>query len=205
MILPRSRLQSPLSQSMIRRLLFLSEWIIPTAIIFGIFKLIQYLFVTNWDDVLFKAAKDGNITKLQEAIRAKANIEVKKRYGITPLMMAVINSHSPIVSALIAVGANIDARDDEGRSALLFAAQKGSVDIVQMLLAKGADPNTKSFNSNSPLILAANYGHLEILRTLIARGADIGWKNQGGLNALHGKLHKHKNNSDIVNHYSFVL
>lgn len=184
MIIPR--LHASTSQSIIKLVLFLSEWAIPAAVVFGIIKLIQFLFITNWDDVLFTAARNGDIQKLQEAIRKKANIELKKKYDVTPLMVAVIHNHSAVVSALIAAGANIDARDEEGRSALLFAAHKGLVDIVQMLLAKGADPNTKSFNGNSPLILAANFGHLEILRTLIARGADMRWKNQGGLNALHG-------------------
>jgi uncharacterized protein len=187
MIMPR--LHSSFSQGIIKVALFLSEWVIPAAIVFGVIKLIQYLFITNWDEVLFTAARNGDVQKLQEAIRKKANIEVKKRFEITPLMIAVVNNHSAAVSALIAAGANIDARDEEGRSALLFAAQKGSVDIVQMLLAKGADPNTKSLSGNSPLILSANFGHLEVLRTLIARGADIRWKNQGGLNALHGKIY----------------
>ena len=136
--------------------LFLSDWVLPVVGVVVAYFLFKYLFITDWDDKLYCAARDGDLKVVQEAIRKKANIEIKKRYELTPLMVAVLNNHGAIVSALIAVGAKVDTRDEEGRGALTFAAQKGFVDIVQMLLAKGADPNTKTFNGVTALILAAN-------------------------------------------------
>jgi ankyrin repeat protein len=118
-------------------------------------KVLQYLFITNWDRIILKSAKDGDLKLLLEAIRNRGNIETKQRHEVTPLMVAAINNHGIIVSFLISSGANVNARDDEGRVALMFAAQFGHVDIVKMLLAKGSNPNSMGFNGATALILSA--------------------------------------------------
>jgi ankyrin repeat protein len=135
--------------------MLLSDYVLPAAGVYIAYRIVYWLLVTNWDSVLLKTAEKGDLKKLQEALSKKAKIETRMEQDITPLIIATINNHSSIISALLAAGASPDTRDEEGRTALMFAAKNGSVEVVQMLLAKGADPNMKSFTGLTPLILAA--------------------------------------------------
>ena len=123
------------------------EWAIPCAVTLCVYFLLRYFFVTQWDDVLYRACKEGDLLNVQKALRKRANLETKKApRELTPLMLATLQNNLAIVSLLLAAGAKTEARDEEGRTSLMLAAQKGHVDCVHALLAKGADPTAKSFD-----------------------------------------------------------
>ena len=161
------------------------EWLIPSVLCVMGYYLLRYFFVTQWDDVLYRACKEGNLTNAQKAIRNRANLEVTKPpRELTPLMIAALQNNLPILSQLLAAGAKTEARDEEGRTCLMLAAQKGHVDSVQALLAKGADPTAKSFDGWTALIVACYAGQTEIVHILLARCADVKWRTKQGMNAL---------------------
>lgn len=123
------------------------EWVIPCVVFLSLYLLLRHVFVTQWDDVLYRACKEGNLLNVQKALRKRANLETKKApRELTPLMLATLHNNLAIVSLLLAAGAKTEARDEEGRTSLMLAAQKGHVDCVHALLAKGADPTAKSFD-----------------------------------------------------------
>lgn len=117
-------------------------------------KIFQWLFIKNWDYELYKAARDGKLSDLQEAILNKANLEAK-RGELTALMIAAIKGHRVVVSELLSLGAETEARDEDGRTALIIATQRGDCEVVQLLLARDADPNAKNFEGWTSLIIAA--------------------------------------------------
>lgn len=150
------RLDATISSGLIPLAQVISNYVIPLAIAAAVVKILIYFFIKDWNLVLLKAASDGELSILNEAIRKKGNLEATQGENeVTPLMLATINNHNAILSALISAGANVDARDAEGRVALMYAAQKGFIDIVQILLAKGSDSNSKGYDGTSALILAA--------------------------------------------------
>lgn len=150
------RLDANLTSGLLSIALFVSNYILPLAALYAVLKLLQYFLVKDWDLVLLKAARDGELNLLQEAILKKGNIETRQRETeVTPLIVASINNQKAILSALISAGANVDARDAEGRVALMFAAKMGFIDIVQILLAKGSDANARGYDGTTALILAA--------------------------------------------------
>lgn len=150
------RLDANITTGLLPIALFISNYIFPLAALFVVLKILKYFLIKDWDLVLLKAARDGELKLLQEAIVKKGNIEIKQRNTeITPLIVAAINNQKAILSALISAGANVDARDAEGRVALMFAAKMGYIDIVQILLAKGSDANSRGYDGTTALILAA--------------------------------------------------
>jgi len=156
-------------------------------VVLGVYFL-NYYFVQRWDDVLYKAVKEGKVLEVQGAIRKGANLETKRqpRPEWTPLIIATLQNNLAIVTLLLAAGAKTEARDEEGRTSLMLAAQKGFVEIAQALLAKGSDPTAKSYDGWTALIIACYAGHTELVHILLARcgQADIKWRTKQGLNAL---------------------
>ena len=150
------RLDATISSGLIPLALVISNYVIPLVLAAVAVKILIYLLVKDWNVALLKAASDGELSILNEAIRKKGNVEATQGENeVTPLMLAAINNHKAILSALISAGANVDARDAEGKVALMYAAQRGFIDIVQILLAKGSDSNSKGYDGSSALILAA--------------------------------------------------
>ena len=150
------RFDARISGGLVPLALFISNYILPLALVAVILKLLLYFLIKNWDTIILKAACEGELNLLNEAIKNKGNIESKQsNTEHTPLTLATINNHKAIISALISAGANIDARDVEGRVALMYASKLGLIDIVQILLARGSDSNSKGYDGTTALILAA--------------------------------------------------
>jgi ankyrin repeat protein len=71
---------------------------------------------------LLTAAESGDLEQVKKALAAGANSSAKDKDGLTPLMKAVIKSHSEIVKLLLEEGSNVDDVDAYGWSAMLWAA-----------------------------------------------------------------------------------
>ena len=105
----------------------------------------------------------------------EANVNAKKKDGMTALMLAVRSNDVEIVSQLLRTeGIDTQIRDENGRTALFYAvnfrnsyhdksrqAQERLVEdqyqIVAMLLRKGAKVNLKDKDGVTPLMIAVDY------------------------------------------------
>lgn len=58
--------------------------------------------------------------------------------GRTPLIVAAMSGHVPLVRILLARGANVNATDMEGWTALRYARGFGYTDIAELLAEAGA-------------------------------------------------------------------
>lgn len=151
------RFDARISRSLVPLAIMVSTYVLPLVLAAAAIKLLLYFLIKNWDVIILKAAANGELGLLNDAIRNKGSVESKQNVTeFTPLMLAAINNHKSVLSALISAGADVDARDAEGRVALMFASQLGFIDIVQILLAKGSDPNSRGYDGTSALILAAS-------------------------------------------------
>ena len=68
-------------------------------------------------------------------------MNVKNRYGVTPLVLAATTGSAPVTQALINAGAYVKAVAPETGSVLSIAACTGSPEVIKQLLAAGADAN----------------------------------------------------------------
>lgn len=123
---------------------------------------------------LLVAARRGDVSAVDAAIAARADLEAADSQGRTPLIRAALNGHSPVVARLARAGARLDAVTNEDKhSALLLAANEGHVDVIKALAAAKADMNLRAgADAPTPLLAAIGNNQLGSVRALLAGGAD---------------------------------
>lgn len=136
------------------------------------------------DRALFEAAEDGELSDIEELLRAGANVNAVIDGDGTPLMGAANDGHLEAVRLLLDRGANPNIPVDGDGNALIVAASEGHFEIVRLLLDRGADPNAAVLGDGNPLIAAASEGHADIVSLLLDRGANIDQVVPGDENAL---------------------
>lgn len=95
----------------------------------------------------------------------------KVHHGITPLHVACIGGHEPIVALLIEHGAKINAKLTTGLIPLHLAVSGNHVGIVKKLIDQGADVDSHSLFVHRPLYIAKKNGHEEIIKMLREKNA----------------------------------
>lgn len=83
--------------------------------------------------------------------------------GRTPLHLAVLRGHVPLVRLLLQRGAPVGATDHAGRTPLHEAAWQGHSQVAELLLLRGAPAGARTGDGLTPLHWAAALG-----RTLLA-------------------------------------
>ena len=132
---------------------------------------------------IHKAAYDGNIEAVKQAIDDGADLNAKDNVNITPLHWAANGGHKEIVELLITNGANVNARTPRivgWHTPLQIAAVNGHKEVAELLIAKGADVNAKDDEGWTPLHGTAYWGRKEIVELLIANGADVNVNIEAG-------------------------
>ena len=74
------------------------------------------------NELLVKAAEDGDAAALAKAMAAGACIDLQDANGATPAMRAAYFGRKVCLSLLIDAGADIDARDVDGWTAAMWAS-----------------------------------------------------------------------------------
>ena len=98
-------------------------------------------WVNTKESDLIKAANDGDLSRVQALIAAKADVNAKTDKGVTALILASARGNQKVVQALIAAKADVNAKDDDGNTALTWASENGYQEVVQALIAAKADKN----------------------------------------------------------------
>jgi uncharacterized protein len=135
----------------------------------------------NGDPLLSIAAREGSPGALDVLLAAKAKVDVRNRYGDTPIMLAALNGRVEIVKKLRAAGADLNPK---GWTPLIYAATGGHESIVEYLIAQGADVNAVSPGGVSALMMAVREARPGVAELLLARGANVNLKSDAGLTAL---------------------
>ncbi|AXK60194.1 ankyrin repeat domain-containing protein [Candidatus Chromulinivorax destructor] len=129
-------------------------------------------------------------------IDAGVNVDIKNRYGQTPLHQAIFYSEIEIVQMLIDAGARLNLQDENGLTPLHLAVRNNSTKIVAMLIAAGANLSIRNKEGKTPLYSAISHNEKEIAHMLIHAGAHVNLKNNYGISLLH--LAATHNNEEIV-------
>lgn len=120
----------------------------------------------NWQDqtgetALHIAARFGHEECAKILLKGtedqKADIEVTERsFSWTPLHVASVDGHLPIVELLVAAGAEINQLDASGWTAREHAALRGHMSIAQRLAELGPDLEISSPESEAPSTAASS-------------------------------------------------
>ena len=92
---------------------------------------------------IHKAAEEGNIEAVKQHLAAGTDVNVKNKFGSTPMYKAAGRGHKEIVEVPVTTGADVNAKDDNGWTPLHHAVPGGHKEIAELLIAKGGDVNAK--------------------------------------------------------------
>jgi hypothetical protein len=120
-----------------------------------------------------------------------ANLEVRDKYGSTPLLYAAGNGETAVVKLFLERGAKVDETNSNGETALIAAAcncpsvdMPDTADSVRLLLENGADIEARDKQGDTSLMAAAGWGRTWIVEILLDRGAHIETRNNEGYTPL---------------------
>jgi len=130
-------------------------------------------------EVLLTAARNDEKYKLMALAYMGADINVKDKYGMTPLMNAAGKSNFDVVNFLKRKGARTDFKYPRNFTLLMEVARKKQANLVKELLAEGADINEVSEGGETALVATLRGVNSEdMVELLIQNGADVnlpGW------------------------------
>lgn len=127
---------------------------------------------------LTTAIFNNDISKVNELIRQKADLNELNANGNTPLTQAALSGNSLIIEKLIANGADVELKNSFGNTALTIATQMVNHPLINLLVQKGAKfqadrINALNLNGSTPLTSAILHGDLARVDLLIQQGADV--------------------------------
>ena len=131
---------------------------------------------------IFKAIRDDDLA----AVRAlkQTHLEIKDRYGSTPLMHAAAFGSVEALEILLKKGADVNARNAFNATALLRAAADARK--ARLLIEHGADVKAAAQTGRTPLMVASRQqGNSSTVALLISKGADVKAADRNGVTALH--------------------
>jgi ankyrin repeat protein len=148
---------------------------------------------SNSNSAVIIAARSGHAPVLRALLKYGANINVKNKEGISPLLMATKAGNLDCVETLLQVNeivSNTTQRDiellnDNGKSLLHFAVSHNQVEIVAMLCEFAIDLlDWTDKHGNTPLHVAAKYGKYDCMKILLETAADPNILNRRGKTPL---------------------
>jgi ankyrin repeat protein len=157
---------------------------IPIATFCSILLLLRQKRIDDNNADLLRAARNGDIDTITNALNRGTNINITRYGGETALIAAVKNGHTEAVRLLIERGANVNLADSQGSTPLIWAIRHNSTEIVHLLIARGANLNLRDRGGHTALMLAITTNCTEIARLLIARGANVNLADNWGNTAL---------------------
>jgi hypothetical protein len=118
------------------------------------------------------------------ALQKGANVNVKGRWGDTPLIKATLGRKIDIVKLLIENGADVNLKGKMGDTALMKVASAGSIQLLELLVEQGADLNIQNNYGKTALHKAVASKKQEAVDFLISKGADQEIKDDNGKSYL---------------------
>ena len=131
------------------------------------------------NDMLFAAAKDGNLQNARNAIAQGADVNARDAslMRCTPLRWAAIYGHLGVARLLVQKGADVNARDlRKGVAPLRCAVEHPA--MVKLLIESGAKVDATDDDGWTALLHACAEGCLESAKILIEHGANVNHANR---------------------------
>jgi|GEM_PF-6679175 len=140
----------------------------------------------NWK-MLFKAVKDGNITVIENALRAGYNPHTYWSNKMTLMHEAARNGNIAVFNLLLAYGDNASKSGGFNLGPIDLAVSNGHTPFTRILLEHGANPNSHPrMGFNEPIFEATSANNYEMVVLLLEFGGSPDAQDQEGTRyALH--------------------
>jgi ankyrin repeat protein len=128
---------------------------------------------------LFMATLKEQKDVVEYLIGKGSKVNVKNRYGVSPLLLCAEGGNEELVRLLVDAGADVNMSPSgelahehllAGQTPLYGAAKKGHLNICKYLLENGAQVDCQTMTGATPLYTSVEEGHLEICKLLIEHG-----------------------------------
>ena len=130
--------------------------------------------VPGLGSVFALAFQQGNLSVMRALAAAGADLAVPALPNqLTPLHLACLKVHYPLLKALLARDVSVDACTGGGVAALHIATKKGNLAMVEALLQAGAAVNIRSGKGNTPFPLAFAQRNRPLMTLLATYGANV--------------------------------
>jgi ankyrin repeat protein len=136
----------------------------------------------DWTD-LWGAAALGYVRILRRMLdtNTKATeINLRDRFGRTPLFYAIEDGQTAAAELLLAHGADPDLRDEMGISPLHLSVRRGSSELARLLLKNHATPDSSTNDISTPLMDAVRRGDVALTELLLRSGASVAARDRFG-------------------------
>jgi ankyrin repeat protein len=120
------------------------------------------------EEKMMKAAEEGNMEELKEAISIGANVNFANEEQEAALHLAADVGSTKCVRVLLEAGANPNAADSDGISILQAAILGNHVDVIRLLLQIGADLDQPDADGDTPRMCVQQSDSVEV-QTMVVR------------------------------------
>lgn len=122
---------------------------------------------------LMLAADWQNYLAVRLLLEHGADINMRDKYGRTPLYRAVRTNHETLVKLSLERKADVCVQDTEGDSPLHFSVRGGFFEVSRLLIEAGCNINVRNKSQQTPLYIAVEKTHEQLVTLLLANGADV--------------------------------
>lgn len=138
------------------------------------------------EDLLFDAVKTDDVAEAERLLSAGADVNVRSILDVTPLIVASLRGHAPMITLLLEHRADLSEMNEGGYTPFVLAVRSGNLEAVQVYLDAGVDIDgkTESEFHATALMEAAKEGHVAVGELLVANGATLDLGDRYGDPAL---------------------
>eukprot|EP00854_Cymbomonas_tetramitiformis_P023779 gene23779-28828_t len=128
--------------------------------------------------VLRMASSTGQMRIVELLVEEGATLNLRSRWGDTPLNEALAGQHRQVVELLRARGAQVYHHDPAG--VLCDAASNADLSLVELLITNGVNPDEGDYDKRTALHLASAEGHDKVVEYLLSKGANVNIEDRWG-------------------------
>lgn len=167
------------------------------------FQFIIFIFLlsacSSSEEALLKAAKEGNLSKIEGLIIGDLDLNTKDHDGMTPLHLLARKGETQTVKLLLENGADPNSKNNTGMTPLFLVAENGNAELASLLISNGANTNEADEKGREPLHIAAQFGNDTIIKLFISNGSnpatmDLSGKIPSAIAAENG----HETSADLL-------
>lgn len=149
------------------------------------------LYLSKFEEDLFKVAKDGNSSPLVD-IQGDVDLStIRNAQGQSLLHVCCSKTHNGI-DRIVAYrllksqqGSDLNAKDNYGKTPLHYACQQGNAQLSDLLVRDGAVVTTTDNLGMTPFHAACMGGSIGCCKVMVAHGVSLRATNQYGNGPLH--------------------